>query len=386
MAKHKGEEEVRQAMTHHKNSSERKKSLTTLRLKGDYHHNMRSLETGDGELIVVRRPGENESCTIDDFLPCEFCLGFMKRWDLWKHQLTCEHKPCTEADDQANSKNKQAQLKAKLMLAPSKTGSSNGTLNKIIGAMKIDSISKIVTQDSLIKEFGSMLIEKQGGKDAQFISQKMRELARLVEGLMSVEGRNDLQLSDFLTPEKFDTIVRAIRYIAGFREESGHLQVGIPSLALKIGYSIHKCCSILTGQALRSKDDARFKAIKNFQKIMRSEWEYRVSHHSLTSLHERRFNKVHMPPLAEDMACLQAYIDGKISEESKNLREDPNVKSWTMLAKLLLSRAIMLNKRRGGEASKLLINSYSSRPDWTMASNSELMASLSSWEQRLSAE
>ena len=88
-------------------------------------------------------------------------------------------------------------------------------------------------------------IEKQGGKDAQFISQKMRDLARLVEGLMSVERRNNLQLSNFLMPKKFDTIVRAIRYIAGFHEESSHLQVGIPSLALKIGYSIHKCCLIL---------------------------------------------------------------------------------------------------------------------------------------------
>jgi hypothetical protein len=31
---------------------------------------------------------------------------------------------------------------------------------------------------------------------------------------------------------------------------------------------------------------------------MKSEWEYTVvSLHSLTSLHERRFNKVHVPPL-----------------------------------------------------------------------------------------
>ena len=40
--------------------------------------------------------------------------------------------------------------------------------------MKYDSVSRIASKDTLIKEFGSMLIEKQGGKDHQFISPKMR--------------------------------------------------------------------------------------------------------------------------------------------------------------------------------------------------------------------
>ena len=383
MTRHKGEDEVRQALSYNKKSCERKKSLGKLRLKGDYHHNMKMLETGEEDLIVVRRPGEGESCSIHDFLPCEFCLGFMKRWDLWKHQQACEYRPCTEANTGINT---HVQLKAKLMLTPSITGSDNERLNKIIAAMKNDSIARIVAHDSLIKQFGSMLVERQGGKDAQFTSQKMRELARLVEGLMAVEENESIQLSDFIKPEKFDTIVKAVRNIAGFDEQSGHLQVAIPSLALKLGYSLQKCSSILSGQALQSKDDATFKDLKNFQKLMQSEWEYRVSHHSLTSLHERRFNKVHVPPLAEDMMCLRKNIDQRIADEPKNLRDHPDGKSWTLLAKLLLSRAIMLNRRRGGEASKLLLTSYNSRPDWAMSASSEMRASLSSWEQRLSVE
>ena len=82
MTKHKVECQVAEALLHKKNSPERKKRLTKLRLRGDYHFNMTTLETGEGELIVVRRPGQGESCTINDFLPCEYCLGFMKNWDL----------------------------------------------------------------------------------------------------------------------------------------------------------------------------------------------------------------------------------------------------------------------------------------------------------------
>jgi hypothetical protein len=100
--KHKDETEIARALPFSKNSCEWKKCLAELRLKGDYHHNMKVLETGDGDLIVVRRPGEDKSCSIHDFLPCEFCLGFMKRWDLWKHQLSCEFKPSTSTETEAH--------------------------------------------------------------------------------------------------------------------------------------------------------------------------------------------------------------------------------------------------------------------------------------------
>jgi hypothetical protein len=83
LTKHKGEEEVVSALGHRKNSSERKAILTKLRLQGDYHHNMNTLETGEGELITVRRPGQDETKkNVQDFLPCEFCLGFFRKWDL----------------------------------------------------------------------------------------------------------------------------------------------------------------------------------------------------------------------------------------------------------------------------------------------------------------
>jgi hypothetical protein len=52
--KHKEEKEVAVALSFRKKSKERKKELTRLRLKGDYHHNMNMLETGEGELVVVR--------------------------------------------------------------------------------------------------------------------------------------------------------------------------------------------------------------------------------------------------------------------------------------------------------------------------------------------
>ncbi|CAB3992921.1 Hypothetical predicted protein, partial [Paramuricea clavata] len=102
-------------------------------------------------------------------------------------------------------------------------------------------------KEPLIKAFGSMMIEKSGPKDSQFISQKMRELGRLVEGFLLVEKSKNVQLSNFIKPEKFDMVVTAVHIITGFNSQNDQLKVSIPSLALKVGYSIQKCASILSG-------------------------------------------------------------------------------------------------------------------------------------------
>ena len=74
--------------------------------------------------------------------------------------------------------------------------------------MKYDSISDIVKRDQLLKAFGLMLLEKNGLKNSQFVSQKMRELGRLVEGIMATEGNKNVELSNFFRLEKFDTMTR----------------------------------------------------------------------------------------------------------------------------------------------------------------------------------
>ncbi|XP_028418000.1 uncharacterized protein LOC114542728 [Dendronephthya gigantea] len=380
--RHKDEADVVSALTYTKNSVNRKKALTKLRLQGDYHHNMNTLETGEGELIIVRRPGQDEKkCDIHDFLPCEFCLGFFRKWDLWKHHASCEYKSDVAV---TNERKHQVQQTAKLLIAPTLTGSDNITLNKILSAMNRGEIADIVRKDELIKSFGIMLLEKDGERDCQFVSQKMRELGRLVKHLMVEEKNSAVQLCDYIKPEKFDTIVKAVKETSGFMAGNGQLDVNIPSLALKLGYSIKKCASLLHNQALRARNADQVKDIKSFLKIMSTEWEYKISHHSISTLKERKYNKVQVLPLAEDIAKLRKFLDEEIASETSQLEELPIAKNWTSLAKLLLARIVMLNKRRGGEASKLLLKSYDEIPEWTKCATSEILSSLSPLEKRLS--
>ena len=66
------------------------------------------------------------------------------------------------------------------------------------------------------------------------------------------------------------------------------------------------------------------------------------------------------------------------------LEEQPQLQAWSDLAQATLARLVIFNKRRAGEASKMLLNSYLSRPDWKKVNNPEIMSALSSFERELS--
>ena len=40
-----------------------------------------------GQLIVMRRPGEEEDCSQDDYLPCIHSLRFVRIKDLWRERV-----------------------------------------------------------------------------------------------------------------------------------------------------------------------------------------------------------------------------------------------------------------------------------------------------------
>ena len=126
------------------------------------------------------------------------------------------------------------------------------------------------------------------------------------------------------------------------------------------------------------------RAADNFRRLLESEWSSRISHHSLTMLSTRRFNKIDVLPLAEDLDKLRKYIDRVIKESMESLQNHPTLEDWSLLAKATLTRLVMFNKRRGGEASKIPLEAYQNRPDWSMVNSSDIVKSLDKVEQELS--
>ena len=382
--KHPSEREVAIALSFNKGSPTRKKQLEKLRLMGNYHHNVTVLETGKGELILKRRPTSADKCIPDDYLPCNYCLGFFKRQELWKHIKGCAAKPKDDSPDAP--KYHKVQTNAKLLLLNSTTASSSGNniLRRVFLTMKSDEVSLIAKNDWLIKEVGLFLIEKHGEKQQHLTSQKMRELARFLRELRAADFSPNARLSDFIKPGKFDVVVSAVKSLSKFQFQEGVQRVATPSLSLKVGHSLKKCVSILRGQALRRQDKDLQEEVDTFEKLLDSEWSRHVSHHSLSTLGASKFNKVEILPLAKDLEKLRRSILSKISSSTSILTEQPQLEAWSQLAQATLARLVIFNKRRGGEASKMLSESYHHRPDWKQVNNPEIMASLSDFERELS--
>jgi len=315
---HKDESEVAEAFAYPRGSKDRKKALEKLRLQGNFYHNLRVLESKSGQLIVMRRPGKDENCFQDDFLPCTHCLGFVKKRDLWRHTKICTFKSGEKGDDDGDDmKYQKLQTKSKLLILPSICPGTSSLFQDVVASMKSDHITVVARNDPVISALGAMLVEKGGKRRCHDISQQMRNLARLLISLREAEHNDNAQLLQFLVPAKFDVLVQTLMKILKFDVKRGEKEVGTPSLALHVGHSLKKCVGIVRGKALREKDKGLLEDAEHFEKLMEAEWNYRISHHSMTTLNDRRHNQPDLLPVTSDLQKIKALIISKITPLSQ---------------------------------------------------------------------
>lgn len=91
---HKSEAEVKKILNIPENSKERKLELLKLSNAGDLKHNTDVLKKGEGVLVINKR--SSRETLVDDYVPCEICLGFFKRPGLSRHKTRCPLKEKSE--------------------------------------------------------------------------------------------------------------------------------------------------------------------------------------------------------------------------------------------------------------------------------------------------
>ena len=153
------------------------KAFETICLRGDYQHNCGVLALGKGEIIVVQNLAGKHPSNPLSFLPCPDCLGFFKKDELWCHKKRCQHKTSEL------KKRKKVQLQAKLLLQTTSVSTADvkELYSSVISVMKNDSISFVARHDKVILQFGVAILEKVGRKNINYVSQRMRQLARLLK-------------------------------------------------------------------------------------------------------------------------------------------------------------------------------------------------------------
>ncbi|KAL1276182.1 hypothetical protein QQF64_035805 [Cirrhinus molitorella] len=114
---------------------------------------------------------------------------------------------------------------------------------------------------------------------------------------------------DFFIPANFKHVISAVRVISGFNKEKNSYR--IPSLALKLGHSLNKICSIVESNAM---------------------------------MYEAKWNAPQITPFTLDVKVLHAHLEKKHNELLSKLRNCPSSKdSYAALAKVTLSQVILFN-------------------------------------------
>ena len=109
-------------------------------------------------------------------------------------------------------------------------------------------------------------------------------------------------LADCLSPDKFDIAVKAVKELCGFAQVTDKYKT--PSLALKLGHSLKKCCTVAICSSIKANDGKKC--------------HYKISctcaiKPTLTS---NKMNKPQMISLTSDIQKLNQYI----AAESKKCR------------------------------------------------------------------
>ena len=369
-------------------SMERKWGWERLKNLGNFNNNVAALSTGAGEVIVKRRSHNRDN--PDDFLPCEYCYGFVSSKLLWKHARSCHFRAQESDDTQHISHGLIARSQMLLEGARPVAVAADNMLfdDLVVQKMRNDAAKLQVKGDSLITNFGSVLLRRLGHTKIQNIAQRMRQLGRLKLQLrndLKINESRKLQLTDFITGTRYDTVLAAVGNLCGIviDDENRIRSVKKPSLALKFGHTFAKVAQIKKGIAIRNSDNVMRQEAEGFASLHEIEYTDKVSCVALGALRQRKYNKPEVLPLTEDLLTLKSYQQKLLKQLTEQLEQNHAYDTYRQLLEVVLSRLIIFNKRRGGEAARLLLSSYTERPNWHQTANSEILQSLQPLERKI---
>lgn len=343
---HKKEPEVAEILSKQKRSKERFLLIEKQRNMGNYKHNCEVIKSQKGKIIPWRAPSEHVSA--DSYGPCEFCLGFFLKKELWRHQNKCKFKVTT-------SKGRKVIARSNMLL-PAQVECSLGLRDNIFGTMTGDDLPLVARNDELIVMYSEKLYEMHSHLKHRrnFIRQKIRRLARFLLAARDADS-SITNLRSCILPCKFPVLISTIRKMCGYSSAVNSFQN--PSLAKNMGPALKTCASVLRSVALIKGDTVLRQQTEDFIDLCESQWRS-ISSAATSTLERKNWNKPHILPLTEDIRRVTQSLKEEREKCMEHLRDHVTTSGWHELAKASLANVILFNRRRSGEAARMLVSHY----------------------------
>lgn len=350
---HSDKTEVAAAFQYPKNSRERKKIWKKLINQGNFAHNKDVMRTGKGQLAVRQRPKVTQKA--HDFLHCLYCRGLYLRKSMCRHMARCPENEGKGTESEIRRKRVTAQCVLETL---GDLGVSDG-FKTVLSQMFYDDVTQAVMEDEIILQLGELLFNQHGSDPRKhvYIRQNLRYTARL---LLEAQKTTPLQkLEDFFLPSNFPHVVSAVNVLAGYNPETKTYST--PSLAIKLGYQLQKACSIVEGKALKCGDEGLAESARNFISVYQEKWNKLISSGALSTLREAQRITAKKVPLVQDVKNLNFHLENIQPLAVQKLRESSSAENYAALARLILTRTTLFNRRRAIEVSMMQLTDFMSR-------------------------
>ena len=375
--KHKEEELVKQIQDCPPGSHDRKEKLDTLTKLGNNSHNLRVIQQQAGTLFLCRRPSRATKIEVEDYLPCSHCLGWFYKYDLYRHSTRCSVK---------NNDPIRHLIKEGRMIVNAAIGINHEKMRDVLSTARKDHVYDVILKDAIIKQYGAINLDAKGLKNKNDIVERMRCLARFVLLYQEGTSQKNLSLSKILQVENFENIVTVVKMATAYGDID-QIDTSKPrTLGIKIGQLLQDALNIIESNCISQKNDVKRAEVQSLRRLFEINWSKRVS----IPAHIHNTNEHHLEdfeiPVAKDMLLLRDFLNKEMNEASYTLKENPTKDNWKRLCAVVLVRLILFNKRRGGEAQRITLNQYLSRPNWSSINNDDILRSLPELEQQLCKE
>ena len=179
---------------------------------------------------------------------------------------------------------------------------------KIISRMLDDEMTNLVENDELLMLHGYTLYEMGGEECFSEISNKLRNVLRL---LIKFRGINDVSITtaSLIDPLQWDAITAAVKLLV---KHGGIENVGVPRLLLRLGRPLEALASAKQLVGIKIKTDDIVNDARIFLELHAEERDT-YSRHALATIHAKNDRKPEPLPLTKDIQNLRSFLLAEVN-------------------------------------------------------------------------
>lgn len=355
--KHAQEESVKKITALQKGDRKRKYMIDVIRKEGNF-----SILNDANIIRPVQRPSSTSGKKISsvEFLPCKYCRGLYKIKSLKRHAKICYFNNEKGGKFRYQS---EGQTMTAFIHSRQKFLDTLRLKSEVFNTMQADRISFNGKSDTLICQYAEDYLRKHKRPQIKHaVSNKIRELGRLLIPLQDIYGINDML--EALKPENFDKIVTAARIISGYDESTRTFKS--PSLALHMRTSLLALCASAKSLLLKKDPvlpvedhELALKNIKRTSELVSSNWKFAMGSLALKDLNEKNSTKPQTLPVTKDVILFRNYTNEIAESCMVNLRTNhEDLESFKKLTEAVLALTIVLNRKRVGDVQHTKLETY----------------------------